>query len=138
MFSAVHIQATICDLGLAAKLPLLDNSSVGLLTTVCGTHDNRAPEMVLCGHNEAPGYGTPADMWQVGVVLFEMLTGRHPFARSTEVETLAAILAADFGFQSAPISDMARDLVCRLLVADPAARLTALQCQNHEWIFLED
>ena len=65
--------ATLCDLGLAQRLPRDAHGLVGLHTAVCGTHDNRAPEMVRCGHSDGPGYGTASDMWQVGIVLFEML-----------------------------------------------------------------
>eukprot|EP00966_Prymnesium_polylepis_P144607 3339157-Prymnesium_polylepis.1 len=95
-----------------------------------------APEMVRCGHGEAAGYGTPSDMWQMGLLLFELLFGTHPVARNTEIETLAAILAADYAFPSGvdDVSEGARDLVRKLLVGDPAERLTAAECLRHPWI----
>ena len=119
------------DFGLATNLP----EGGELLTAVCGTHDNMAPEMVLCGHGEAAGYDTGVDMWQLGLLLFEMLFGRHPFAGETEVSTLAAILQGGLVMpETAVVSEPARHLVRRLLVADPAERLSASQCLDHPWL----
>ena len=131
------------DFGLATQLPKAGAASAAggevgapaLLTAVCGTHNNMAPEMVRCGHGEAAGYGTPSDLWQMGLLIFELLCGTHPIARETEIETLAAILAADYAFPpDVRLSDEARDLVRRLLVSDPAVRLTAAECLRHPWI----
>jgi len=118
------------DFGIAASLP-----EQGLLTAVCGTHNNMCPEMVRCGHGDSEGYGTAADMWQMGLLIFEMLCGTHPFARDTEVATLTAILDGTFSFpEGAPVSEPARDLLRRLLVSDPAERLTATQSLRHPWL----
>lgn len=44
-------------------------------TTYCGTQDYLAPEMILeQGHDEK------LDIWGLGVLLYEFLTGRSPFA----------------------------------------------------------
>ena len=128
------------DFGLAASLPD-PNETRGtggarpLLMAVCGAHDNMAPEMVLCGHGEAAGYDMSVDMWQMGLLLFEMLFGRHPFARDTEVETLAAILQGNLVMpETAGVSEPARHFVRCLLVTDPAERLSAPQCLQHPWL----
>ena len=42
--------------------------------TYCGTLDYLAPEMIgKTGHN------TKIDIWNIGVLLYELLTGRAPF-----------------------------------------------------------
>ena len=110
----------LADFGLAARLP--DN---GLLTRVCGTHDYLAPEMVRCGHGEADGYSTPVDLWGVGLLLYALLFGANPFERSTDIDTLQAILSGDFCIPSSATNSWATDLIRELLVTDPNARPTA-------------
>lgn len=127
--------ARLGDFGLAASIPESDPSGTPpLLTAVVGTHDNMAPEMVRSGHGETAGYDTSADMWQCGLLLFEMMFGKHPFSQRTQIETLVAVISGQFSFPEATVSEPARDLVRRLLVTDPRERLTAPQCLSHPWI----
>ena len=43
--------------------------------TFCGTLDYLAPEMIKeSGHDES------LDIWSIGVLIFELLTGKAPFA----------------------------------------------------------
>ena len=80
-------------------------------------------------------YGREVDLWAVGLLLFTMLCGHHPFQRSTEIATLTAILDADFTFPpGAAPSAPAKDLIRRLLVPQPERRATAAEGLRHEWI----
>jgi serine/threonine-protein kinase len=70
-----------------------------------------------------------ADVWAVGVVLWEALTGYHPFWSSSPVETARRIDAGAPPLESAR-PDLPRalcDAVNRALAIDPARRPTALQ-----------
>ena len=86
----------ILDFGLARldkSVPLSSTGDVSTVTartspgTVMGTVEYMSPEQVR-------GHATDArsDVFSIGVVLYEMLTGRKPFSRETAADTMAAIL----------------------------------------------
>jgi eukaryotic-like serine/threonine-protein kinase len=54
---------------------------------ILGTAPYMAPEQA-----RGVGLDKRADIWAFGVVLYEMLTGRRPFARETIAETLASVI----------------------------------------------
>uniref|UniRef100_A0ACD5ZY23 Uncharacterized protein n=1 Tax=Avena sativa TaxID=4498 RepID=A0ACD5ZY23_AVESA len=88
-----------------------------------GTHEYVAPEVASGG-----AHGAAVDWWAYGVFLYELLHGRTPFAGATNEETLRNIVRAPLAFPSGSgINNAelaaARDLIARLLVKDPAARL---------------
>jgi len=126
-------EAQLADFGLATCLP-----DDGLLTSVCGTHDYLAPEMIRCGHGEVEGYGTSVDLWGVGLLLYALLLGGNPFERNTDIETLQAILAGDIEMASPEaspqISAAARIFIRSLLETDPERRLTAKAALQVPWL----
>ena len=66
-----------------------------------------------------------ADIWAFGCVLFEMLAGGHPFARSTSSDTIAAILNVDPDWSRLPAATppRLRWLLRRCLERDATQRL---------------
>lgn len=110
----------VADFGLA-KLSDSD-SSLTLSTSVLGTPAYMAPEQAA-GH--AKDAGTPADIYALGAVLFELLTGRPPFLGKSALEVLRLVADAEPPRPSALVPGLDRDLeaVClRCLEKDPARR----------------
>ncbi|KAM7272777.1 hypothetical protein ACFE04_027440 [Oxalis oulophora] len=82
-------------------------------------------------------YGPEADIWSIGVMLYILLSGVPPFWAESENGIFNAILKSHVDFASDPwpsISPQAKDLVKKMLNADPKQRLTAFQVLNHPWI----
>ena len=87
----------------------------------CGTELYMAPEMLL-----QKGHGATVDWWCLGLLLCEMLCGRHPFRSKTHIQTLRNIVSPMFRPRLSPqISDAGRSLVLQLLCRDPKRRLGA-------------
>jgi len=97
-------------------------------TTVCGTLEYLPPEIV-----EKSGHGPAADVWCLGVLLFEMLVGYTPFKSKAKSQLLTNISAAKLKF---PLSfpPLAKDLITHMLAKSSAARLTIAQVKTHRWL----
>ncbi|CAB3405386.1 unnamed protein product [Caenorhabditis bovis] len=96
--------------------------------TMCGTLDYLPPEMVL-GHEHTDA----VDLWAIGVLCFEFLTGRPPFEHDKQSDTYAMIKIAKFSFPDY-VSRGARDLINKLLVVDPSKRIPLEQVRSHDWV----
>jgi eukaryotic-like serine/threonine-protein kinase len=66
-----------------------------------------------------------ADLWALGVVMFEMLAGERPFVGQTTSDTLAAVLMQDVQWAQLPreTPEELRRLIRRCLQRDPKNRL---------------
>ncbi|KAI9033470.1 kinase-like domain-containing protein, partial [Hyaloraphidium curvatum] len=90
-----------------------------------------APEIVV-----GMSYTTKVDMWSLGCIAYQLLVGVTPFQSSVSFEQLYhRIVTADYAFpDDIPLSDLAKDFVSSLLVADPNRRFSAGQAMRHPWI----
>ncbi|KAI8886647.1 Pkinase-domain-containing protein [Backusella circina FSU 941] len=111
----------IADFGFARFLP-----NASLADTLCGSPLYMGPEIL-----SYKKYDAKADLWSVGAVLYEMITGRPPFRAQNHLELLKKIQESNdqipFPDEKNPeihIGDDLKDLVRKLLKKDPVERLS--------------
>ncbi|HYI11592.1 MAG TPA: protein kinase [Thermoanaerobaculia bacterium] len=116
----------ILDFGLATKTESSDRTTTQLRTEpgmVMGTAHYMSPEQVRGTTLDAR-----SDIFALGIVLFEMLTGRVPFHARSAVETMNSILVDDPPELAAivpTIPEAVESLVRRCLEKDPAQRFAS-------------
>ncbi len=94
--------------------------------------------------NELPQYDEKADVWSLGCLVFEALTGQQPFMAEspTELEALqGSLTAGPPAPDGAPlllhhpaVSKLAREFLAAVLCADPARRASAAELLQHPWV----
>lgn len=106
----------LADFGFARSLP-----STSLAETLCGSPLYMAPEIL-----RYEKYDAKADLWSVGTVLYEMVTGKPPFRATNHVELLRKIEQQEdnirFPKDAVITSDM-KSVIRGLLKRTPAERM---------------
>jgi len=123
----------VADFGFARSLP-----SQSMAETLCGSPLYMAPELL-----KYQKYDAKADLWSVGMVLYEMLIGKTPFKASNPMELLQKIEKQkdDIPFYnenqvdaSQLISPEAKDLILSLLKIQPNHRISFEELFTHPFI----
>jgi 3-phosphoinositide dependent protein kinase-1 len=89
-------------------------------TSFVGTAEYVSPEVL----NNA-GISYTADLWALGCIVYQMLTGRPPFKGASEYLTFQLITSRTLSFPEG-FPEVARDLVEGLLQLEPSERLGGL------------
>lgn len=110
-----------------------ENSRASLLHTTCGTPNYVAPEVLA-----DKGYdGRAADVWSIGVILYVLLAGFLPFDEPTMSALFRKIQKAEFSYPSW-FTPRVKNLLNKILVADPTQRITLAEIMKEEWFVSED
>lgn len=105
--------------------------------TACGTLDYFAPEVIQCS-----GHGEAVDWWELGVLVFELMSGTTPFKASEPRETFKAICA---GIEQVKfpqtLKGVIENLVKQLCKRQPSERLPMRaggieNIEKHPWYVL--
>ncbi|KAJ1982269.1 ATP binding [Dimargaris xerosporica] len=121
----------ISDFGISKKIEHEEDrlSLISNRSSLKGSVFWMAPEVVKKTH-----YTRRADIWSLGCLVIEMLTGSHPFPNFTEMQAMFKI-----GSNTSPaipdnISPDARDFLTKTLALDYLQRPTADQLLSHPFV----
>ena len=129
-------RAKLLDFGLAVRHGV-DVESGELATTCSGETPSAAGTVPYMSPERLRGRTADAraDIWALGVLIYEMVTGRRPFSGSTRYEMAAAIL----GDAAVPLPPTVpvwlRQVIARALARNPADRY---QCARELALALDD
>ncbi|CEI65047.1 hypothetical protein FVEN_g11891 [Fusarium venenatum] len=117
IFLDSHMNAKIGDFGLAALLVTGRDMHTIRRTTLCGTPNYIAPEILEKGKK---GHDHMVDIWSLGIIMFAMFTSKPPFQSSTTDEIYRRARERDYDWPSAEtsrryISQEAKELVANML-----------------------
>jgi serine/threonine protein kinase len=147
------LQVKLADFGVSVQLSLLSQESPDSqemddsnpscfndtqLTTITGTRIYMAPEM----HRRA--YGRPADIWALGCVCVELLTGDIAFSAPERSSGVLDRLCSNVGrrplrsFEKLPawtyVPEAAKALIHQMLHPDSQKRITISNCRSQIWL----
>ncbi|XP_006894004.1 PREDICTED: serine/threonine-protein kinase SIK1 [Elephantulus edwardii] len=99
------------------------------LSTWCGSPPYAAPEVFEGKEYEGP----QLDIWSLGVVLYVLVCGSLPFDGPNLPTLRQRVLEGRFRIPFFMSQDC-ESLIRRMLVVDPAKRITVAQIKQHRWI----
>lgn len=142
--SGANSEAKIADFGLSALVRIEEDGydpeesgkrkNYAQLRDMWGTKEYFAPEVI----NQA--YGPQADIWALGCVLYELLSGEQAFPvreGDTESRFYGRIKKGEYDLNRPAfrkVSAEAKDLLGKMLKVDPTQRYSSSECLIHPWV----
>ncbi|XP_041030274.1 mitogen-activated protein kinase kinase kinase 4 isoform X1 [Carcharodon carcharias] len=121
------------DFGCSVKLKNIAQTMPGEVNSTLGTAAYMAPEVITRAKGE--GHGRAADVWSLGCVLVEMVTGKRPWH---EYEHNFQIMYKVGMGHKPPIperlSPEGKDFLSHCLESDPKCRWTSSQLLDHPFV----
>ena len=101
-----------------------------MIQTLCGSPIYMAPEIM-----KNKQYNNKSDLWSVGIILYEMLTGYPPFKAPNILSLFKKIKSTKLQLPNhVSLSDDGNDLLFSLLQINPDIRIDWNDFFNHSWI----
>jgi len=112
-----------------------DDNDAGLNTTLVGTWRYMSPERL-----QGKPYGTPSDVWSLGLVLLECALGTFPFHEVTSPYELIETIEESTMEELIPISldEDVRELIASCLRNNAAERIPAERLLKSPWFAKEE
>jgi serine/threonine protein kinase len=124
-----YSQVKIADFGLSTY-----SEHSEMLIQSCGTLTYMAPELFR-KHQQ---YSKPVDLWNVGLIMYELLSNQHPLlAKGDNRDKYQNKLLADqigWSFDNDRFSEQSKDFFMKLVAIDPSDRYSADMALRHPWI----
>ncbi|CAF4383135.1 unnamed protein product [Rotaria sp. Silwood2] len=120
----------VTDFGLSSKQSITSTDS--LFNDYCGTPLYMAPEIL-----ENKNYSALCDVWAMGVIMYYLICGRHPYVANDERRLLEIIRSQKLRFDSDKfrnISSEGLDFLQGMLVYDTVHRRTMGELIVHSWL----
>ena len=95
--------------------------------TFCGTPEYIAPEMLT-----KKGHDTRVDIWSIGILMFELLSGYSPFVAKTNQELYQNIKRLKIQWPK-DMQPLAKNLISKILKLNPVDRPSFDEILNHQW-----
>ena len=95
--------------------------------TFCGTPEYIAPEMLM-----KKGHDTRVDIWSIGILMFELLSGYSPFVAKTNQELYQNIRRLKIQWPK-DMPPLAKNLISKILKLNPLDRPSFDEILNHQW-----
>ena len=116
----------LADFGLARHYETAED----LFETSCGTPIYMAPEI-----QRGQPYNEQADLWSVGIILFELIAGFPPFTGRNRAELKVNIAKGTYRFPpGVNVSKVCIHLISQLLISDPSKRIEWSKFFEHAFI----
>jgi serine/threonine protein kinase len=99
-------------------------SETSMLYSICGSANYKAPEVI-----QGKSYSTKSDIWSLGIIFYEMLTGNVPFQALNHSSLFQNIIKSEPAY--AGILPQFTTLLENILKKDPNERFSLQQIKDH-------
>jgi len=118
----------ICDFGFARI-----KTNFKRVNTICGSPLYMAPELL-----DEKSYTEIVDIWAIGMILYELVYGEHPYYECKDLDDLKNFSKKDITIpplnQKITVSDDCIDLMKKMLNKDEHKRISLSTLFSHSWI----